>query len=186
MSYVNLLKNKIMSKISFENYKPWLPSILLFPVCLFLVFNKGQFIPILDHVNLLFHEGGHGIFKIFGGVIYTLGGSLMQVIIPGLFIYYFWYHKKRIGLQISVIYLAENLMNVSVYIADARARSLPLLGGNKVYHDWHYLLREFGILEYDAAVGNLVFIVGIIILIFALVLPAMMRDYVTVKLDLKM
>lgn len=170
----------------YSKLKPWLPSIFLIPLVIFLIMNKGKFIFIIDHVNLLFHEGGHGIFKIFGEVIYTLGGSLMQIIIPSLFILFFTYNKKRIGVQLSIVYLAQNLMNISVYVADARTRKLPLLGGNRVYHDWHYLLREFGMLQYDETLGLFIYCLGIVCLIIAFCIPLIMRDYEKIKLDLKL
>lgn len=168
-----------------EKLKPWVSSITLLPIAIFLIINKGEFIFIVDHVNLLFHEGGHGVFSLFGKFIYTLGGSLMQIIIPSLFIFYFYSHEQRIGVQISIIYLAQNLMNIGVYAADALAQRLPLLGGNKVYHDWSYLLGQVGLLEYDQTVGNLFYITSIILIIFALVLPLIMKDYEKVNLNLK-
>jgi len=160
----------------YEKLKPWITSILLIPVAVLLIINHGRFILVLDHVNLLFHEGGHGIFRIFGKFIYTAGGSLMQIIIPSLFIYYFLSNRKRVGVQISLFYLAENLMNIGVYAADARARKLPLLGGNKVYHDWHYLLKEMGILNYDQVVGNLFFYFAIAVMVAGVLLPLIMKD----------
>ena len=168
-----------------EKLKPWVSSITLLPIAIFLIINKGEFIFIVDHVNLLFHEGGHGVFSLFGKFIYTLGGSLMQIIIPSLFIFYFYSHEQRIGVQISIVYLAQNLMNIGVYAADALAQRLPLLGGNKVYHDWSYLLGQVGLLEYDQTVGNLFYITSIILIIFALVLPLIMKDYEKVNLNLK-
>ena len=41
-------------------------------------------------------------------------------------------------------------------MADARARALPLLGGEdvKFAHDWHYLLRTLGLLEWDRGLGR--------------------------------
>ncbi len=169
----------MISKIKnyFNIKQNWVPSLLLLPISAFLIINHGKFIPVLDHVNLLFHEGGHGIFKIFGKFIYTSGGSLMQIIIPSLFIYYFLSNGKRTGTQISLFYLAENLMNIGVYAADARARRLPLLGGNKVYHDWHYLLSELGILNLDQSVGSFFFYSAIVVMVLGLLLPLFIKDY---------
>ena len=50
-------------------------------------------------------------------------------------------------MQVSLLWFGQNFINISVYAADAQAKRLPLLGGNKVYHDWDYLLREIGILQ---------------------------------------
>ncbi len=161
-------------------------SIILFPIAVWLIINNGNFIPLVDHFTLLIHEGGHGVFKIFGSFIYTLGGSLMQILIAGLFIFYFYSNKKLFGVQVSLVFLAENLFNISKYAADAQAQKLPLLGGNKVYHDWHFLLSKMGILEYDYLVGYFFVTLAIISLIAALLVPLLPKEekHVNLNLDL--
>ena len=44
------------------------------------------------------------------------------------------------------VWLAESLMNVAVYLGDARAQALPLVGGHT--HDWHWLLAHAGLLAH--------------------------------------
>lgn len=151
-----------------------------------LIFNNGNFIPLLDHFTLLIHEGGHGIFRIFGSFIYTLGGSLMQILVGLLFIYYFYSNNKNIGAQVSLVYLGENLLNISKYAADAQAQTLPLLGGNKVYHDWNFLLNKMNILEYDQTVGY--FFVGLAIISFiaAFLIPLLPNETEHINLELNL
>lgn len=167
-----------------EKIKQWVASLILLPVGVYLIINKGEFIFILDHLNLLFHEGGHGIFSFFGKFIYTLGGTLMQIIIPSLFIFYFFINHQRIGIQISLIYLAENLMNIGVYASDARVQKLPLIGKG-TYHDWTYLLGKMNLLEYDQFIGNVFYYSAIVIILFSLLLHLFMRNYDSVNLNLK-
>ncbi|PID61819.1 MAG: hypothetical protein CR986_02410 [Ignavibacteriae bacterium] len=167
-----------------ELLKKFASSIILLPICIWLVLNYGDFIFLLDHFNLLIHEGGHGIFRFFGKFIYTLGGTLMQIIIPSIFIYYFYSNKKNFGVQISLVYLGENLFNISKYAADAVAQKLPLLGGKKVYHDWHWLLSRMGILEYDQLVGLFFVILAIISFMIALLYPLKPLPKKRVNLDL--
>jgi len=169
-----------------EIWKPWIGSLLLMPIVIFLIINQGEFIFLLDHLNLLFHEGGHGVFRPFGKFIYTLGGSMMQVIIPSLFILYFAWNRKRFGVQVSMLYLAQNIMNVSVYVGDAVERKLPLLGGNNVYHDWNYLLAELNILSYDKTVATIIYIIACVICFPALIIPFFWRDYKKANLNLKL
>lgn len=166
------------------NIKPWIPSLLLLPIVLWLIFNGGKFILILDHFNLLIHEGGHGIFKVFGDFIYTLGGTLMQIILPSIFIFYFIKNGKRTGAQISFIWLGQNLLNISVYAADAFERKLPLLGGKKVYHDWTHLLNQTGLILHAEEVGLFFFILGVIAFVFGLILPILIKDYSNKKIEL--
>lgn len=167
-----------------DKLKPWITSIVLLPVVIWLTINEGKFIFLVDHFNLLIHEGGHGIFSLFGQFVYTLGGTLMQILLPLLFVYYFVSHRKRIGLQISFIWLGQNLMNISVYAADARERSIPLLGGNKVYHDWHFLLVRTGLLQYDDEIGTAFYLLGIIVLAASILIPLFMKEYTEAKIDL--
>jgi len=167
-----------------KTIKPWIASLILLPIGLFLIFNKGDFIFILDHLNLLFHEGGHGVFSFFGTFIYTLGGTLMQILIPSLFIFYFYTNNQRVGIQISLIYLAENLMNISVYVSDARTQRLPLIGKG-TYHDWTYLLSSINLLKYDQFIGSVFYFSAILIILLSLLVPLFMRDYETSNLNLK-
>ncbi|MBI1933361.1 MAG: hypothetical protein HYS24_12575 [Ignavibacteriales bacterium] len=167
-----------------ENIKKWLGSIIILPIAIWLINNNGNFIPLIDHFTLLIHEGGHGIFKIFGSFIYTLGGSLMQILMAGLFIFYFYINKKMLGVQFSLIFLSENLFNISKYAADAQARKLPLLGGNKVYHDWHFLLSKMNILQYDQIVGYCFITLAIISLIAALLVPLLPDEEKHINLNL--
>ncbi len=166
--------NGLMQKPLVKN---WLPSMFLLPVVILLLINSGKFIPILDHINLLFHEGGHGVFRLFGGFIYTLGGTLMQIFIPVLFIFYFHTNGKRIGTQISLVYLGQNLLNISVYAADAEQQALPLLGGNKVYHDWNRMLTDLNLLNHAEAVGNLFYFAAVLVFILALLFPLINKEY---------
>ena len=167
-----------------EEIKRWLPSLILLPIVLWLIFNGGKFIIIIDHFNLLIHEGGHGIFKVFGDFVYTLGGTLMQIILPSLFVFYFVRNEKRIGTQISLIWLGQNLLNISVYAGDALERKLPLLGGKKVYHDWTHLLNQTGLILHAKEVGYFFFGLGLIAFIFCLILPLFMKDYEKKKINL--
>ncbi len=150
---------------------PWIGSLIIFPFVLFFIFNKGNF-NFLDYFNLLVHEGGHGVFKIFGlKFIHALGGTLMQIIIPGMFVVFYYIKKKKLGFQFFMLLMGENLINISVYASDAQKRALPLLGGNKVYHDWNYLLTATNILEYDFVVGYIFYFLGVISFIVALLAP---------------
>ena len=175
---MNSKNNEILKTL-----KPWAVSAVLLPVTVYYAINHGEF-TFIDYVNLLIHEGGHGVFSIFGKFIYTLGGTLAQILIPGMFVFYYWKVRKRGWTQVFLVWLGENLINISVYAADARAHRLPLLGGNKVYHDWTYLLIQTNLLEYDQIVGMVFYLLGIAIFLFALLLPLILKQYESAKLTL--
>jgi len=131
---------------------------------------------LLDNIDLVIHEAGHFFFSLFGKFIYTLGGTLMQIILPSIIATYFFRNNYRTGVQFGLLWLGQNFINISVYAADAQARKLPLLGGNKVYHDWHYLLSEIGILEYDYLVGYTFFVIAIMIFLVSILMPLLTHD----------
>jgi len=161
--------------ITGEFIKKWIWSFLLLPIMVYYTINVGKF-TFIDYINLLIHEGGHGIFRIFGKFIYTLGGSLMQILIPGMFVVFYIIKEKRFGAQVFMIWLGENLINISVYAADARAKALPLLGGERVYHDWNYLLAEINMLEYDQTFGAVFYGAGIFFFILSFFLPLFVKN----------
>jgi hypothetical protein len=178
----------LKKKPFFDSFKPWIISLLLLPFVVYYTLNAGKFM-FIDYVNLLIHEGGHGIFRIFGRFIYTLGGSLMQVLIPGMFVVFYAVKRARIGTQVFLLWLGENFINISVYVSDARARKLPLLGGHKVYHDWNWLLGQMGLLEYDELLGQIVFGFGIIAFILCLIIPLFIKERVkenSIPIDLNL
>ena len=170
-------------KAAWETLKPWVGSLVLLPFMIFYTLNEGKF-TFIDFVNLLIHEGGHGVFKVFGKFIYTLGGSLMQILIPSMFIVYYSIKRIRFGVQIFLLWLGENFMNISVYVADARAKQLPLLGGNNVYHDWNYLLGVTELLEYDKLFGTIVYGTGVLMFVASFFLPLFMKSYREAKIEL--
>ena len=169
----SLKKSKPHTK--FDEFKKWIPSIIILPIALYWVLNRGQY-GMIDNADLVIHEAGHFFFRFFGSYIYTLGGTLMQIILPSIIFFYFFRNEYRTGMQVSLLWLGQNLINISVYAADAQARILPLLGGNKVYHDWHYLLSEIGMLQYDTEVGYFFFGIAIIIFIITLIMPLITQN----------
>ena len=169
----SLKKSKPTSK--FDEFKKWIPSIIILPIALYWVFNRGHD-GFIDNADLVIHEAGHFFFRFFGAYIYTLGGTLMQIILPSIIFFYFFRNEYRTGMQVSLLWLGQNFINISVYAADAQAKRLPLLGGNKVYHDWNYLLREIGMLQYDAEVGYFFFGIAIILFIITLIMPLITQN----------
>ena len=119
----------------------------------------------LDRVDLVFHEAGHPIFGLFGEFIGILGGTLTQLLIPAIVVGYFFFHQQLYSGAVTLFWLAQNLFNVSVYVRDARAQALPLLGGEDPLHDWHYLLGRLQLLNWDQTLGNLLYFAGLAALV---------------------
>lgn len=155
--------------------KRWIPTVIMLPIMIWLIMNRGKYTWI-DNADLVIHEAGHFFFMFFGKFIYTLGGTLMQILLPSLIVWSFVRNNYTTGAQVGLLWLGQNLINISVYAADARAQALPLLGGNKVYHDWTYILGTTNLLQYDFEVGYIFFGLAIIIFLITALLPLIFQE----------
>jgi hypothetical protein len=122
---------------------------------------------LIDGVNLVIHEAGHLIFSPFGEFMMIAGGSLFQVIMPALFVGYFWYHSKYYSAALILFWVGESILNVSVYAGDSLALQLPLLGGEGSIHDWNYLLSTLNLLPATAKVAGGIRLLGTIVIALA-------------------
>lgn len=122
---------------------------------------------ILDAVDLAIHETGHLLFAPFGEFMGFLGGTLFQLALPVAFVVYFWRRADRHAASVALWWVAQNCWNVSVYVADARAQALPLVGGGE--HDWAYMLGRLGWLQYDQSLALDIRLLGAAIYVYAVV-----------------
>lgn len=103
----------------------------------------------LDLVNLAFHEAGHMFLIPFGETAHFLGGTLGQLAVPaGLSGYFLVRRRQPFAAAVCAWWAGENLVNISVYMADARTLSLDLVGGGE--HDWNTLFYQFGLLSEES------------------------------------
>ena len=114
--------------------------------------SERGFVPLLDHVNLAFHEAGHPIFGLFGETPGLYGGTLAQLLVPLLVGGSFWLRREAIGTAMAAWWFFENLINIATYVADARAQLLPLVGGGE--HDWWHILVRWGVPGWDTRLGS--------------------------------
>lgn len=128
--------------------------------------NPGEY-RWLDSLDLAIHETGHLVF-IFGGETLTiLGGTLFQLIVPAAFVVALWRAGDRHGATIPLWWMGQNCWNISVYVRDARAQELPLVGGGE--HDWAALLSQWGWMTRDAALADAVHLVGVMLYLVAII-----------------
>ena len=115
---------------------------------------------VIDTIDLFIHEGGHFFFGFMGRLIYFMGGSLMQVVLPSLAIWVFL--KSGYRTLIGTLYwLGQNLVNVSVYIGDAPYRRLPLISDSAI-HDWNWIFWHIGNMGLAEPVSSVVLVLGLI------------------------
>jgi hypothetical protein len=111
---------------------------------------------LLDHVDLAIHEAGHVLFAPFGEFAGIAGGTILQLVVPAAFVLYFARTGQRYAAFIVLFWVAQSLHNVAVYMGDARAQLLPLVGGEYVIHDWAYMLSRLRLLQEDRALADAV------------------------------
>lgn len=160
-------------RVKIPDLKEWSGSLVLLPFCIYFVATWGSY-TLMDSADLIIHEAGHFFFMFFGRFIHIAGGTIMQMLLPLILVWHFYVHDYRFGTQVSLFWLGHNLINISVYAADARLRRLPLLGGDIASHDWWNMLRMLDWLAYDQVIGNLFFGAAILVFLLLLVLPRFM------------
>ena len=143
----------------------------------------------LDLVNLAFHEAGHVFLRPFGNTLHFLGGTLFQLGVPALLVWYFLYRRSdAFAASACRWWEGESLVNVAVYMADARALELNLVGGGE--HDWNELFYRFGLLGEDsvAAISSTTHATGVLVMLLGVawaalfVVPAGVRSSLVLRL----
>jgi hypothetical protein len=114
----------------------------------------------LHSINLPFHEAGHIVFSPFGDFMTTLGGSLMQVLVPIICgIAFLTTSPNPFGAAVMGWWAGENFLDVAIYINDARALQLTLIGGRTGAevegHDWERILTMTNALHLDHRIANI-------------------------------
>ncbi len=119
---------------------------------------KVEYFWFLNGVDLAFHEFGHLAFRFLGEFVQFLGGTIMQLLIPGAIAAYFLRRRQYYASAVAVFWIGQNLFNIAVYVRDARAQALPLVGGG--IHDWGYILGRLGLLQQDQTIGAALSLAG--------------------------
>lgn len=107
--------------------------------------------PILDSANLAFHEAGHLVYGIFGQTAALYGGVLGQLTFPLVTLAIFTARRQPHGVAVAAVWIGQNCMNIARYMADARARELPLVGGGE--HDFFHIFTRWDALDADTKVA---------------------------------
>jgi len=110
-------------------------------------------------INLGIHEGGHLLSSGFGQFICSAMGSGLQLFVPTISMLVFLKQRDYFGIAVCFGWLSTNLLQVGVYMGDARKMALPLVtvggGGGSIekMHDWHYLFARMGLLSSCETIG---------------------------------
>lgn len=119
-------------------------------------------------IDLVIHEAGHAFALLLPRFLSVLAGSALQVMLPAVCAWTFLHQRQLGSFAIALFWTGESVTDVAIYMADAKKRALPLLGGDPAGHDWHYLLGQLGLLNWGQALGRLTFGLGIVVIMIAL------------------
>ena len=143
--------------------------------------DKGQW---LHLVNLPFHEAGHIVFGFANPLITSIGGTLMQLLIPltcaGVLLLR---QQDGFGAAVALWWFGENFIDIAPYIKDASVGELPLLGGNfgkeapYGFHDWEFILTEIGLINHDTKLALFSYLLGCSIMLVTLIWAALQLWY---------
>ena len=126
-----------------------------------------------DGIDLIFHEAGHTIFSFFGEFIDVLMGSGFQVLLPLLISVYFFYTRQNFAGSLTLMWVGQSFINVSVYAGDAQVMQLPLLGVDAAMHDWNYLLSTLQALPYTSVVATALYDFGLLFILGGIALACL-------------
>jgi hypothetical protein len=117
----------------------------------------GHLFQWFDLVFVPIHEGGHLLFRFFGGEwTMVAGGTFLQLFVPFALAAYFIFRRQVLGTAFCIFFFFEQFLPIATYMADARAQELPLLtvgDSEDVIHDWFYLFSHAGLLEHDTQIA---------------------------------
>ncbi|MFA6971189.1 MAG: hypothetical protein WC208_07285 [Gallionella sp.] len=120
---------------------------------------------LLDSANLAFHEAGHPLFSLLSDRLTVYGGTLGQLMFPLTAGFSFYRQRAALSFAFAVLWLGENLFNIAVYMADARAQILPLVGNGE--HDWTEIFSRWGVLHWDSTIAGFTRLMGWLLIIGA-------------------
>ncbi len=118
-------------------------------------------------IDLAIHGAGHTFALFLPRFLYVLAGSALQVLLPAVCAWTFLKQRQPGSFAVALFWTGESVTDVAIYMADAKKRALPLLGGDPTGHDWNYLLGQLGLLNWAQALGRLTFGLGIVMVMIA-------------------
>ena len=123
---------------------------------------------LINGANMIVHEAGHGICYLLPCPQFftALNGTLFQLALPLIFIYYYYKRENRTLAGIGGIWFAQNLIYVSWYMSTSHTPNLypSFLPGSGI-HDFWYIFSQLGVLEYDWLISGFIRVVAVTLLL---------------------
>jgi hypothetical protein len=90
-------------------------------------FEPVEYWSLFAPINMCIHEGGHLLCRPFPQFIHVAAGTLAQLAAPVAATLILAKQRDPFGMTFCFGWLSTNFVAVGVYMADARARELPLV-----------------------------------------------------------
>jgi hypothetical protein len=124
------------------------------------VFSTGRDFLVTGMVDLGIHELGHMLAIPLGQTIHFLAGSGTQILAPAGLAGYFWWKGDEAASGLMLAWCSTSIKDVAIYMADAKTRYLPLIGGT---HDWWWLFSRWDNLDGASGIAGFVGFLGLML-----------------------
>jgi hypothetical protein len=123
---------------------------------------------LFSNANAIVHEAGHGVCYLFAcpEFITALNGTLFQLLLPMIFIFYYYKRGNTLLAGLGGIWLGQNLIYVAWYMSTSHTpyRYPSFIPGSDK-HDFWFLFQELGVYEYDGLISGFVRVVAVALLL---------------------
>jgi len=132
----------------------------------------GSALRFFHGIDLVIHEAGHAFAFVLPRFFSVLGGSALQVLLAAMCALIFLHQGQLASFAVALFWTGESISDAAIYMADARAQALPLIGGHVAVHDWNYLLGQLHLLGWTQSIARLTLGVGILLIVISLAIVA--------------
>ncbi len=116
------------------------------------------------------HEASHLVVMFLPPLLVAAAGSIGELSFTLLLLAATIKAKAYFASVFAGLWVMLALRSVGIYMADARAQQLPLIGpGETAQHDWHFVFEQLGWLTADTMLGGMVQGLGVMVGVVALV-----------------
>jgi hypothetical protein len=157
----------------------WIAWVLFYVFAIWMYRPDGTHF--LDGGHLVVHEAGHLLFSYTHNYILTVaGGTIFQLFVPAAVAVGFAYRGQVPGTAFFAFAFFNSFISVGNYMADARARALPLVAvgvssDEITEHDWNTLFEQMNLLRHDVQIGGATRMLGYIGMVAVIVWMSWMK-----------
>ncbi|SFZ98632.1 hypothetical protein MNB_SV-5-414 [hydrothermal vent metagenome] len=159
--------------ILYINYKPYTNSSHHSSGITEYIFNIYQFI--INQTLGIVHEGGHGVCYILPcpQFVMVINGTLFQWLFPLGIAYYYKKQGNKIAFYVGLFILGISVDYTSWYMSTAHEGAIlpahkSFLGVDAL-HDFHYIFKTLGLLQYESLISGLTKTAGIFLMIASVI-----------------